>query len=84
MAKEQCDKCKFWRMTEGSIDECGEYTGECKRYPPVLSVLGKEEKEEFEAGLDGSWNGRYEFETASWVQPTTVNSDWCGEFKPAD
>jgi hypothetical protein len=76
---EGCMSCYFCR--DIVTDESGEETGTCKRFPPVLSPMSKEQKDEFEWNEDGSWDGRYEHTIVPWVQPRVYSEKWCGEYR---
>jgi len=79
-AATDCSSCFFFH--KGSDDEHGVY-GRCRRLPPVLSPLSKDESEEFEWSDDGTFEGRYEHSFINWVQPAVTNDDWCGEYQDA-
>jgi len=71
-----CLTCVFF--SKDKENENGVF-GFCRRFPPVLSVLGGEDKLEAEQD-DGQWLGRYEREFVHWVQPAVCDTDWCGEY----
>ena len=74
-----CTSCFFCR--DIVTDENGEEVGTCKRFPPVLSVKSKEDKDDAEWSDDGSWDGRYEHDIVPWVQPRVCSDSWCGEYR---
>jgi len=77
-----CLSCFFCRDIE--TDDDGDSSGVCKRFPAVLSPLGRKAKADFEEGADGQWIGRYEHSICSWVQPQVCEIDWCGEYRKRD
>jgi hypothetical protein len=76
---EGCMSCFFCR--DIVTDEDGDETGTCKRFPPVLSPMSKEQQDDFETDLDGNWSGRYEHDIVPWVQPRVYSEAWCGEYR---
>jgi hypothetical protein len=77
---ESCESCRYWNRdsgVDGEPDECGEFHGTCRRYPPV-SVLNGEEDDVLDE--DGKWLGRNAHSFIYWTQPRTVNTEWCGEY----
>ena len=78
MTEPACERCRWFKLT--NEDEHGAY-GECRRFPPILSPMDQEMKDEFEHNDDGSWRERYEFSFVNWVWPQVTENEFCGEFK---
>lgn len=89
---EKCGDCLFWHHTQhhhsleqkavADFEPYGtlivDSEGECRRFPPVLSVDVLREY----AGEDGCDAAQPLTRSYVWHFPVIVASDWCGEFKP--
>lgn len=71
--RESCLTCKFWKWRESyeasGWDDKTPNAASCRRFPPTLNA---------EVASDiGAWIGEG-------LQPSTLPSDWCGEYAEAD
>lgn len=67
----RCGACKHWEPFD---EEGGEEIGTCRRYPPQRIV---ENEALFHAN---GGTPPLAYSPREWSQPTTMESDWCGEF----
>lgn len=63
--KDTCSNCRFWQSNEDG-------SGECRKNPPILIVLGNLGEEY--TGEDVTYFGRW---------PATTDLEWCGSHELA-
>ena len=73
MGKQNCSGCRFWDGDDNGVRIAGvlepAVLGTCQRYPPVYTGRGD----------DGDALERPD--VLAFDQPTTMASEWCGEFQ---
>jgi len=82
-----CETCRWWDVADGDVVRAvkDEFSGQCRRYPPVLNhtvvyLMSQDESNPDSCQLDDAENeaGRW----TAWKFPSTQHGDWCGEHSP--
>lgn len=72
---EMCETCRYWDYFDKDDDHVG--IGACRRYPPVRIVENAAMRDSFGNEPLKPYDHR------EWDHPTTLDSQWCGEYAPA-
>ena len=82
-----CETCRWWDVADGDVVRAvkDEFSGQCRRYPPVLNhtvvyLMSQDESNPDSCQLDDAENeaGRW----TAWKFPSTQYDDFCGEHSP--